>query len=75
METVTKQYFGCIVTVSHNGLEWHSLPWTFTVKSGDSTYTFYGIPNKCSTVRQALRRAWWRAKWISEGTFEKHYNS
>ena len=51
----------------------YPFPWVFNVTYKGETWEFAGIPNKCATKRQALARAVWRAKWIKEGTFDKHY--
>ncbi len=73
----SKQYFGVQIRV------WrvyplscpHPYPWRFSTQaSTENRETLYiGIPNQCSSVRSALKRAWYRAKWISEGIMHKHY--
>lgn len=67
---------GYIVTVRHNGLDWHPYPWTFKVTRPDGvTHCFAGIPNQVETPHAALMRGWWRAKWMSEGTFRQRYSA
>jgi hypothetical protein len=51
----------------------HPYPWRFNITYQGATHIFAGMPNMCSTKRQALKRAWWRAKWLIEGTFEQKY--
>lgn len=71
---MTKKYFNCIVEVFLSDEEWHPFPWTFTVTPPDEeTYHFHGIPNQCRTKASALKRAWYRAKWLASGTFDQHY--
>lgn len=71
----TKSYFGCEVIVTQIPQEWHPFRWRFSINRDGQTWDFCGVPNYCESARQAFRRAWWRAKWISEGTFDKHYCS
>lgn len=75
-ETVfTNKYFGWDVVIYFDE-RWagNPFPWMFGIQSKkDGRITFLGIPNKCETRRQALRRAWWRCKWKHEGTWSKHY--
>jgi len=71
MKTVTKTYFGCTVTAMNKG--WSPSTWMFKVERDGQSWEFFGVPNYCDSVRSALRRGWWRAKWISEGTYDQHY--
>jgi hypothetical protein len=48
-------------------------PWMFEITFKGIKHNFVGIPNKCETKRSASMRAWWRAKWIMNGTFDEHY--
>lgn len=48
-----------------------SYPWMFRVED----HIFCGIRNKCATRLSALKRAWWRAKWIQDGTFADRYGT
>ncbi len=42
-------------------------------ESNGKVHEFAGIRNLCETEKSALKRAWWRAKWISDGTFYDYY--
>ncbi len=70
---VTKVYFGQKVTAWRSEFAHPAYPWCLRIEGPGGTWTFGGIPNCCETSRQALRRGWWRAKWISEGTFDNRY--
>ncbi len=75
----TKTYFGCEVTavMTENSRKYYpAFPWRFSVKEpSGGLHEFYGIPNYCETKKQALRRGWIRAKWLSEGNWGKHYET
>ena len=71
METVSKTYFGCTVTAMRRGTTPNI--WMFKIERDGSSWEFYGVPNYCYSVASALRRGWWRAKWIAEGTYDQHY--
>lgn len=47
--------------------------WGFELIRFGRRFTFSGIPNCCFTIHAALRRAWWRAKWLADGTLYDHY--
>lgn len=50
--------------------------WRFKIICRDgSVRHFAGVPNYCYSKRSALRRAWWRCKWLNDGTFSEHYKS
>jgi hypothetical protein len=69
-----RRYHGCEVIAIRSHDEWHPYPWVFTVREPNGTIHQYGgIPNQCATAKAALRRGWWRAKWLAEGTYEQHY--
>ena len=69
-----RTYFGCRVEASRAGPPWHPYPWRFTVTEPDGKeHAFVGIPNQCATARSALRRGWWRARWLADGTFPLRY--
>lgn len=71
---MTTTYFGCTVTVWRRAEEWHPYPWLFNVTEPNGvTHEFRGIPNLCETKASALRGAWWRAKWLADGTFHSRY--
>lgn len=51
----------------------HPYPWRFRIHYQGHTHEFAGIPNMCSTKKQAAMRASWRARWLTKGEFNKHY--
>ena len=72
--SISKTYHGCEVSA------WmvedrESYRWQFSVTRDGVQRCFIGMPNYCETSSQALRRGWWRAKWINEGTYSEHYQS
>lgn len=70
---IEKVYFGLRV-VAFKANDWSPFPWEFYVFAKDGNkHQFLGIRNKCETSRAALRRAWWRAKWLADGTFSERY--
>jgi hypothetical protein len=70
-----KRYHGCIVRAYVSVFAKNSpYPWMFHVEAPDGTIRRYlGIPNTLETRAQALRRGWWRAKWVSDGTIDERY--
>ena len=67
----TTTYFGLRVDLF---LGYGPYPWMFQVIDQDGkAHAFAGIPNECATKKEALKRAWWRAKWFSDGTFHTRY--
>jgi len=72
VERLVKCYHGCEVVASRYA-DAGPYPWTFTVKHNGALHRYGGIPNKCETAASALRRGWWRAKWLAEGTYDQHY--
>lgn len=50
-----------------------SFPWCFEIEYQGKIVSFSGIPNHVETKRKALKRAFYRAKWLDEGTFSRHY--
>lgn len=77
IEATTKVYFGCEVTAfkTDNSVKWYkSFPWRFMVKDQKGViHRFVGIPNYVETKAKALRRGWFRAKWLSDGTYGDRY--
>jgi len=60
------KYFGYLVQVvdiTTLGTELYC----YRIKFEDGWHTFTGAPNKTYTARAALKRAWYRCKWWSEG--------
>jgi hypothetical protein len=51
-----------------------TIPWRFSITEPDGReWQFSGIPNYLETKRKALKRAWYRVKWMREGTMGEHY--
>jgi hypothetical protein len=50
-----------------------SFPWRFSITFKGETFRFLGIPNHCSSRRSAAIRAWWRCRWLMDGTYSKKY--
>jgi len=71
-DRVVKTYFGWTATAIRGSYP-PSFPWRFELERDGHQIQFSGVPNQCGTARQALRRAWWRAKWLAEGTYDDHY--
>jgi len=64
---------GQVVEVFHNE-NYSSFPWNFRIYTEDGSVIFFaGIPNRCETKQSALMRAYYRAKWIADGSYNKRY--
>lgn len=70
---LVRHYFGCEVVATKVYADPHPFPWMFTIHRAGITYRYGGIPNKCESAASALKRAWWRCKWMAEGTYGKRY--
>lgn len=67
MKLLTREYFGYRVDVFKADGPY---PYTFEIQwSADSRSRFAGIPNRCSSTKEALMRAWWHCKWKREGKY------
>lgn len=67
-------FFGVECEVFTTDFVYPSYPWLFRVKNKHGEWiNFAGMPNKCETIRSAMMRAWWRCKWVADGTMEKRY--
>lgn len=67
-------YFGRRVLLENHGDEDEPDRWAFvSIQNGETVQRFAGIPNKWLSRQSAVLRAWWRCKWMAEGTFEEHY--
>ena len=72
--TKTYTFFGLRVEVFHIGEDWHPYPWRFRVyKPSGIAVNFAGLPNQCETSNSAMMRAYHRAKWISNGSYDTRY--
>lgn len=50
-------------------------PWRFRIYWKGQWWEFLGTPNYCQTKHQARMRAWYRMKWMRDGTFLDRYHS
>jgi hypothetical protein len=74
VETHHAVYFGCAVEVWRiKGPNWSCSPWRFAVTHDDNRRRYVGVPNYCDTKAQALKRAWYRAKWLADGSHSRRY--
>lgn len=65
--------FGCEISIWT--IENHPYPWRFSIIDQNGlTHNFSGIPNYCESRLSVYRRAWWRAKWLTDGSFSNRYN-
>ena len=56
------------------GSYWALYPWRFSILGPDNKeWQYTGVPNYCKTRASALKRAWYRVKWMREGTIGDHY--
>lgn len=72
---IIKNYHGCQVVAKKIDYDYdHPFPWSFEIiDSNGIKHSYWGIPNKCKSAASALRRGWWRAKWLSDGTYSGRY--
>ena len=68
-----KMYFGCQIVVEKAKGKQHPYPWRFKVKHNGITHHYAGVPNYCETARGALKRGWYRAKWLTDGSYNTRY--
>ncbi len=73
VESHVTVYFDCEVTVWRTSGLWPSYPWRYAVTYKGKKREFSGVPNYLETKKAALKKAWWRAKWLSDGTFGSRY--
>ena len=62
-------------TTKNSNKYYSSFPWCFAVEHKGKIQNFYGIPNYVETKAKALKRGWYRAKWMHDGTWNNHYRS
>lgn len=71
------EYFGmkvrAFITASTHRY-YKDFPWRFEIEYKGKLLSYIGIPNYLQTKKQALKRAWWRAKWLSEGSYNQKYS-
>lgn len=68
------KFFNINCEVYTTPYSYQSYPWSFRIQDSNGKWIeFAGLPNKCATVRSAMMRAWYRCKWIAEGTFDERY--
>ena len=74
VETHETVYFDCKIEVWRiKGPYWGCAPWRFAVTHEGRRSRYSGVPNYVETKAKALKRAWWRAKWMAEGTYSDRY--
>ena len=76
VECRVRKYFSyiCAAYTTSNSIEYYSpYPWNSAIHDGYGWHHFLGIPNKVETCASALKRAWYRAKWMNEGTLKQRY--
>lgn len=64
-------YHGFIVKTWRD-LVYGKYHFTITNPNGEE-WQYIGFPNYCDSKRAALKRAWYRIKWMREGTMGEHY--
>lgn len=74
-ELIIKNYHGCKVIAKKIDYGYdHPYPWSFQIiDQNGNKREYFGIPNKCETAASALRRGWYRAKWLADGTYNERY--
>ena len=55
--------------------DWHPYPWRFAITHDGKRHKYAGIPNQCATKRSAAIRAWWRVRWLKDGTYSSRYQT
>ena len=74
VEEYKTEYFGCEVDVWRiKGPYWGCYPWRYAVTHNGKRREFSGVSNYLETKRSALKKAWWRAKWLDSGEWDRHY--
>ena len=77
VDCCAKEYFGHLVvafTCTNTLRYYRHFPWSFAIRDGDAWLHFAGIPNVVETRAKALKRGWYRAKWLHDGTWNQHYS-
>ncbi len=76
-DATTKIYFGYPVTAYRSAeASLRGYPqWRFSIKFDGKRHYYGGTPNFTETKAQALRRGWWRAKWLKDGTYHTRYSN
>ena len=79
LEEVRRVYFGyaALAYRDENSETYHpGCPWRFEIHTPEGDVRrFMGIPNYVDTCAQALKRAWWRCKWLADGSFHTRYSA
>jgi hypothetical protein len=76
IEIHEREYFGIKVRAftTEKSQEWYaSIPWRFEIDYNGKTLYYFGMPNYVETKAKALKRAWWRAKWLYDGVYDQKY--
>ena len=75
-ETFETMYFGLKIRVFKTQASekyYASFPWRYEIECDEKLISFSGVPNYLESKRKALKRAWFRAKWLRDGTFNNKY--
>jgi hypothetical protein len=75
-QTFETSYFGLsirVFTTTESETYYTSFPWRYEIEYDNKIISFSGIPNYLESKRKALKKAWFRAKWISDGEFNNKY--
>lgn len=74
VEKHSAEYFGCLIEVWRiKGPIWGAYPWRYAVTHNGKRREYTGVPNYMESKRSALKKAWWRAKWLFDGTYADKY--
>lgn len=77
VDCCAKEYFGYLVvafTCTNSLRGYRHFPWCLAIRDGDAWLHFAGMPNKVETRAKMLKRGWYRAKWLHDGTWGQHYS-
>lgn len=75
LELKARNYFGYLVaayTTNHSVAK-GACVWRFAINDGKRWHFYAGIPNMCTTRASALKRAWYRSKWLQEEDYNSRY--
>lgn len=72
MSELNYKYFGLKVVV-YKTLDESLYPWRFKIFHNDRVILYFGVPNYCESKASALKRAWYRCKWLTNGEYDNRY--
>lgn len=76
IKEINKSYFGLscrIYTTSNSEKYYPDFPWNFEIEYNGKLLSFGGIPNMVESPQKAMKRAWYRAKWLVDGSYNSRY--